>query len=88
MATRVLNASVFVGNDSTTYTSTSSDYRYITVWGDTVQIVTPWAEPDGSAAGNVGEIRWGSQTVLGITTHYIYVCVAANTWKRTSLSAF
>lgn len=88
MSTRVLDASVFVGSDDTTYTSTSSDLHYLTIWGDTAQIATPWASPNGSATGNVGEIRWGSQTVLGITTHYIYVCVATNTWKRTSLSAF
>jgi len=88
MSTRVIDATTYVGSDDTTYTSTSSSLYAITVWGDTVQIVTPWASPDGGATGNVGEIRWGSQTVLGVTTHYIYVCVATNTWKRTSLNAF
>jgi hypothetical protein len=88
MSTRVIDATVYIGSDDTTYTSTSTSPYALTAWGDTLQIVTPWASPSGSATGNVGEIRWGSQTVLGITTHYIYVCVAANTWKRGAVAAF
>lgn len=80
MGTRVMDASVFIGGDDTTYTSTSSDYRYITIWGDTAQIVTPWTPTTSSDNGNQGEIRWDS--------NYIYVCVATNTWKRATLSTF
>lgn len=33
-----------------------------------------------SASGNAGEICWDS--------NYVYVCVAANTWRRAALSAW
>lgn len=77
---RVMDASVFIGNDDTTYVSTSSDYHYLTSWGDTLQIVTPRTITNSNDTGNTGEICWSAD--------YIYVCINTNTWKRTALSTW
>ena len=38
----------------------------------------------GTSTGVQGDIRWG--TAAGIT--YLYICIAANTWRRAALSPF
>jgi hypothetical protein len=47
--------------------------------GDTFRIETT-KTPTGAGAGSAGQIAWD--------TGFIYVCTAANTWKRAALSAF
>jgi hypothetical protein len=43
-------------------------------------LVLPAGTPASGSAGTEGEIR--------VDTNYIYVCVAANTWKRAALSSY
>jgi hypothetical protein len=43
-------------------------------------IIGSGAPANSSAAGSAGQIQWDSS--------YLYVCVAANTWKRIALSSF
>ena len=87
MGTRVFDQTVFIAADDTSNVTTSNDYHSLTISGDTLQIVTPRVPPTSGSTGNTGEITWGSQTVLGVTTHYIYVCVANNTWKRVAINS-
>lgn len=82
-----MDATVFIATDNT-LVSTSSDYHYISIQGDTVRVATARGPAGPSATGNTGEICWNSQTVLGITTGYLYICVAPNTWRRAALSVF
>lgn len=49
------------------------------VAGDTLRLDTPRGPAAGSA-GNPGEVCWDA--------NYVYVCVAANTWKRAALAAY
>jgi len=87
MGERVFDATCFIGENNT-LTSTSSNRRYLSIAGDTIRVGSSRAPARSGDTGNVGEMCWGSQTTLGITTHYIYVCVAPNTWKRATLNAF
>jgi len=80
MSTKVFDASCFIGSDDTTYGSTSSNYQYLTIWGDTLQIVTDRTPASSSDTGNKGEICKDE--------NYIYICTANNTWKRIGLSSF
>jgi hypothetical protein len=43
-------------------------------------VVSAGAAPVPSGAGTVGEIRWAG--------NYLYICVAANTWRRAALSTW
>lgn len=53
----------------------------IDVNGDSLRIRTPGSAPTATAeVGDQGTIIW--------TTTHIYVCVAANTWRRVALSTF
>lgn len=85
MSVRIFDATTFIAENDTTNVTTSRDYHSLTIAGDTLQLVVPRSPSTSSATGNVGEICWGSETILGITTHYLYVCIATNTWKRTPL---
>ncbi|HEV2764755.1 MAG TPA: hypothetical protein VGV38_17375 [Pyrinomonadaceae bacterium] len=49
------------------------------VAGDTIRIDTQ-RSPASNGIGNPGEVCWDG--------NYIYVCVAANTWKRAALAAY
>lgn len=86
MSEKIDDASVFIAPDDT-YQSTSSDYHYLSISGDTILVATE-RNPASNATGNVGEICFGHQTVLFITTYYIYRCIAANTWVRAAFSAY
>ena len=48
--------------------------------GYNIRIRTSNASASAAAAGNQGEIRWDSG--------FIYVCVAANTWKRVAITSW
>jgi hypothetical protein len=63
-----------LGNDDTpTFTG-------MIVSGNEITISTSQTPATPSAAGTQGDISWDSD--------YIYVAVAANTWKRTALSSW
>lgn len=62
---------------STTGLTTGSDF--FVAQGDAIRI-TGTRTPTGTSAGVAGEIAWD--------TNFIYVCTAANTWKRATLAAF
>ncbi|MDE1205562.1 hypothetical protein [Tenacibaculum larymnensis] len=67
---------VTIGNSSITDT-----YLEGTTHSDSFKVRALNSAPaSASAPGTVGEIRY--------TSDYIYVCVAANTWKRTELSTW
>lgn len=48
--------------------------------GDRVRLATAFTPATSGATGNTGEIAWDSS--------FIYVCVAANTWKRSAIITF
>jgi len=48
--------------------------------GTNLVIATSSTPASSSAAGTIGQIQWDSG--------YVYVCVAANTWKRAALTTF
>uniref|UniRef100_A0A6M3ILX5 Uncharacterized protein n=1 Tax=viral metagenome TaxID=1070528 RepID=A0A6M3ILX5_9ZZZZ len=47
--------------------------------GKIIRIEDPKTPATAGAAGNIGEICWD--------TNYIYVCIAANSWKRSAIAA-
>ena len=47
---------------------------------DTVRVRTAKTPASATATGNAGDICWDSG--------YVYVCVAANTWKRAALATW
>lgn len=47
---------------------------------DSVRVVTSKTPASAAATGTAGQIAWDS--------NYIYVCVAANTWKRSAISTW
>jgi hypothetical protein len=87
MSTRTFDAEVHIDYDDSQGT-TSSGYHNLIIADDTLRICTSNPVNSSSASGNVGEIRWGSETVLLITTYYMYLCVAPNTWKRSVFAAY
>ncbi|NQD39972.1 hypothetical protein [Glutamicibacter halophytocola] len=48
--------------------------------GDTMRLRSSKTPANSTAQGNTGDIAWDS--------NYVYVCVAANTWKRSPLGAW
>jgi len=48
--------------------------------GNTINVPTTRTPASASATGTAGDICWDAS--------YIYVCVAANTWKRTAVSTW
>jgi len=79
MGTRVFDQSIFIGTDDS-LVSTSSDYHYLSISGDTLLIATNRTPSSSSDTGNQGEICWDSS--------YIYVCTSANTWRRVSIATW
>lgn len=66
---------VKLGVDGVTTPTKSLD-----VGGDGIRIRTAKTPASASDTGNAGEIVWDSS--------YVYVCVAANTWKRSALATW
>jgi|GEM_PF-3347970 len=52
----------------------------VSISGDTLQIATEKTPASASAAGDKGTVCWDD--------NYVYVCTAANTWKRAALSTW
>jgi hypothetical protein len=48
--------------------------------GNTLRLRTARTPASATAAGNVGDVCWDA--------NYVYVCVAANTWRRALLAAW
>lgn len=71
-------------NDSVPTPTTSSSPWLLATEGDTIRICAQRNISSPTADGFPGEICWGSSTVLGITTWYIYLCVGNNEWRRFS----
>lgn len=64
---------------------TTSTYDWtLATKGDTIRICTARNIDSPTADGVPGEICYGSVTVLGVTTWYLYLCVGANSWRRFS----
>jgi hypothetical protein len=61
-------------------TSTDSGGALLQVNGDRVRIATAKTPASATAAGVAGEICWDAS--------YVYVCVAANTWKRSAIATW
>ncbi|WP_437192483.1 hypothetical protein [Planctomicrobium sp. SH527] len=59
---------------------TSDPTASLDVDGDTVRLRTAKTPASASATGNQGDICWDGD--------YVYVCVAANTWKRAALTTW
>jgi hypothetical protein len=78
--TRVEDQTVFIGADDSTYVTTSSNPHSLTIWGDTLQIVSPRTPASSTATGNTGEIC--------LDSNYLYFCYSTNNWKRIALSTF
>ena len=53
---------------------------YVGVDSDLVNLSTAQTPANASDTGNAGDICWDAD--------YVYVCVAANTWKRAGLSTW
>lgn len=59
---------------------TASPTAKLDVNGDTIRLRTSKTPSSSSDTGNAGDVCWDS--------NYLYVCVAANTWKRAALSTW
>jgi hypothetical protein len=66
-----------IGNSSTTSTKL---FGTVSLTGDTVNVATQKTPASATATGTKGDIVHD--------TNYIYVCTAANTWKRALLSTW
>lgn len=85
MSYQVLDKTVFIAPDNTTVVPTSSDIHSLTISGDTIQ----WGATRNvtlNSTGNPYEVVIRPFTILNITTWYICVCIAPNTWRGTALS--
>ena len=69
-----------IKSDGTVGIGTTNPTEALDVNSDAIRIRTSKTPPSASAGGNPGLICWDS--------NYIYVCVAANTWKRAALSTW
>lgn len=58
-------------------TTSSTSGWLIATKGDIIRVVTP-KSPLAAGTGQIGEICWD--------TGFVYICTAANTWKRAALT--
>ena len=59
---------------------TNAPTGYLDVNADVIRIRTAKVPASATAAGNAGEICWGSA--------YVYVCIATNTWVRGAIATW
>jgi hypothetical protein len=71
-------------NSSSPEADTSAYDWILGTKGDTIRIMQARNINSPTATGLPGEICWGSETVLGVTTWYIYLCVGNNDWRRST----
>ena len=71
---------VRVDNTGNVGVGTSAPSCLLDVNADKVRVRTAKTPSSASDSGNAGDICWDSS--------YVYVCVAANTWKRTAISTW
>ena len=60
--------------------ATSAPTQRLDINDSSIRIRTPNTPASATTTGNPGQIAWD--------TNYVYVCVAANTWKRAALSTW
>ncbi len=56
------------------------------VKADTIRILSSISVPIGTAPGAADDV--GQKGEIRFTSTYIYVCVAANTWKRVAIATW
>lgn len=71
-------------NDSSPIATSSSYSWLLATEGDTIRVCTARNINSPTATGLPGELCWGSETVLGVTTYYLYLCIGTNQWRRFS----
>jgi hypothetical protein len=59
---------------------TTAPTAKVDINSDTIRLRTTKTPASATAAGNAGDICWDSS--------YVYVCVAANTWKRAAIATW
>ena len=69
-----------IKNDGKIGVGISTPTAIFDVNGDTMRLRTPKTPTSAAAACNQGDMAWDSD--------YVYVCVAANSWKRSSLASW
>jgi len=74
------NASTMVLNGTGLGIGTSNPTAALDVLSDTLRLRTARTPASATDTGNKGEVCWDSD--------YVYVCVAANTWKRAALATW
>lgn len=84
MGTRVIDQSLFISDNDSSPISTSSNYRFITINGDTLQIADRRAISSSTDTGNKGELCLVKTTLLFVDTYWLYYCYEDNHWVRTA----
>ena len=75
-----LATNIAIKNNGRLGIATSSPTGLLDVNDDHVRVRTAKTPASATATGNAGDICWDA--------NYVYVCVAANTWKRAALSSW
>ena len=75
-----LTTNLTVKNNGRVGIATTSPTGLLDVNDDHVRVRTAKTPASATATGNAGDICWDA--------NYVYVCVAANTWKRAALSSW
>jgi hypothetical protein len=69
-----------VNRDGNVGIGASTPTALLDVNSNTIRLRTAKTPASSSDTGNTGDIAWD--------TDYIYVCVAANTWKRVAIASW
>ena len=77
---QIVSKNTVYATEITASVNISGSGFYGDVHADNIYAAATTAPSSASDTGTAGEIRWDS--------NYIYVCVAANTWKRAGLSSW
>lgn len=79
MGTRIWDAKCWIAEDDSLQTSSTKD-RGLYIDSDTIRLSQQRSITNSNDSGYTGEICFDSS--------YIYVCVSANTWKRSALATW
>jgi hypothetical protein len=77
MGLRLFDQTVFIAEDDKN-TSTSTNYHYLSISGDTILLATDRTIDKPDQEGNKGEICWNKE--------YLYICIDNNSWRRVPLN--
>ena len=75
-----LQVLLMAGGAAATLAAKFTSAGNFSIAGNTINVPTTRTPASASATGTAGDICWDSS--------YIYVCIAANTWKRTAISTW